>query len=316
MGRLKLAPGGVKRAITISTWFYGLFLHAYPSSFRRLYGTRMVHVFRDSCRDALQRQGPGGLILLWLFILSDLVFSACLERWQVLKEVTRSMALNRQNPTFPLRLWLAIAATAVAFVVSLVASLNLYLLEDSNPLTEAAYSASPLLRFSYDGVYLTALAAGVAVCSILVYTLKQNETLVVVCLIFVTLLVAFGGFGGLLVHHSDIFLIFASIFFALTLISFLCGRLVATHAGHLLGQRSAAVLGACVGVGCMLLVNVVAIVLHTLLLNPVSHALYMQGQIEGTHVNFSLFAMGLAFLTMITCVLSLGYALHLPSHQS
>nr|HET6901175.1 hypothetical protein [Ktedonobacteraceae bacterium] len=316
MARLKLAPGGVKRAIALSAWLYGLFLHAYPAPFRRMYGTRMARVFRDSCRDALQRRGLVGLILLWPSTLFDLMCTACLERWQILKEEARSMALDRRNQKFPLRLWIALVATIIAFAVSLVASLNLYMLEDASPLTQAAYSASPLLRFSYDGIYLSALVAGVAVCAIMGYALVQRTALVVVGLIVVALLVAVGGFGGLLARHPTTFLVFFVVFLALTLISFVCGRAVATHAAPLLGQRPAAVLGACVSVGSMLLVNIVALVLHTLLLNPISHALYMQGQIEGTHLNFSLIAMGLALLTMIACVLSLGHALRLPSHQS
>ncbi|MDQ2714247.1 MAG: hypothetical protein M3Z08_05005 [Chloroflexota bacterium] len=316
MTRLKLAPGGAKRAITFSAWLFALFLRAYPASFRQAYGSRMVRVFRDSCRDALQRRGLAGLIWLWWSTFSDLLFSACLERWQVLKKEARSMALNGRIQNFPPRLWVALAATVMAFAVSLVASLNLYLLEDASPLTQAAYSASPLLRFSYDAIYLTALAAGVAVCGILVYTLVQRQPLVLVSLSVVALLVAVGGFGGLLVRHPGTFLVFLTIFLVLTLISFLSGRAIANYAGRFFGQRPAAVLGACASVGSMLLVNVVALILHTLLLNPVSHALYMQGQIEGTHLNFSLLVMGLAFLTMIVCALSLRLALRLPAHQA
>lgn len=154
MARLKLAPGGVKRAIFLSAWFYGLFLHVYPASFRRTYGSRMIRVFRDSCRNALQKHGLAGFVILWLSTLTDLLFSACLERWQVLKEKARSMIPDKQNQNFPLRLWIAIAATVLAFVVSLVASLNLYLLEDASPLTQAAYSASSLLRFDIDQLFV------------------------------------------------------------------------------------------------------------------------------------------------------------------
>jgi hypothetical protein len=188
--------------------------------------------------------------------------------------------------------------------------------EDASPLAQAAYAASPLLRLSYDGIYLSALAAGVAVCAIVEYALVQRAVLVVASLIVVALLVAFGGFGGLLVRNSATFLVLFAVFLALTLISFLIGSAVATSAGRHLSQRPAAVLGACVSVGSVLLVNVVVLVLHTLILNPVSHALYMQGQIGGTHLNFSLIAMGFALLTMVACAVSLGRAFRLPSHQS
>ena len=305
---------GVSKALALSTWLYGLFLHAYPATFRRAYGSRMSYVFRDSCRDVLQRHGVVFLVPFWLQTLSDLLFTACLEQWSILKEKTRAMTAYPQN--FPPRLWVALAVTLLAFVVSLVASLHLYLLEDASSLTQAVYAASPLLRFSYDGIYLSALVAGVAVCAIVGYALVQRAVLVVAGLIVVALLVAFGGFGGLLFRHFATFLVFFAIFLALTLISVLIGRAVTTRVGRFLGQRPAAILGACVGVGSVLLVNVALLVLHTLILNLVSHALYMQGQIDGTHLNFSLIAMGFAFLTMIACAVSIGHSFRWSSHRS
>jgi len=298
-----------KRAMAFSIWLYSLFLYSYPATFRSAYGSRMLQVFRDSCRDTLQQRGLTGLIVLWSHVLSDLVITAYLERWHILKE--RVMAHTQH---FPQRLWVALIATVFAFAVSLVASLNLYLLEDASQLTQAAYSASPLLRFSYDGIYLTALAAGVVVCAIVGYALIQSELLVSIGLIIVALLVVFGGFGGLLVRHPTTFLAFFAAFFLLLMMSFLVGRFVATRAPRTPGQRPAAVLGACVSAGSVLFINVSVLVLHTLLLNPVSHALYMQGQIEGTHLNFSLISMGVAFLALFTYTVSLIRALRLPVH--
>jgi hypothetical protein len=309
MARSKLP---VRRVIALSVWLYGLFLHAYPATFRGAYGSRMTQVFRDSCRDTLQRRGLTGLISLWLHVLSDLVITVWLERWHVLKEKVRTMAHIQH---FPQRLWIALIATVLAFAVSLVASLNLYLLEDTSQLTQAAYSASPLLRFSYDGIYLSALVAGVIVCAIVGYALVQSELLVSVGLVVVALLVVLGGFGGLLVRHPVTFLAFCAAFLILLLISFLSGRAVATRARRFLGQRSANVLGACASAGGVLFFNVAALVLHTLLLNPVNHALYMQGQIGGTHLNFSLISMGVAFLTLIICVVSLARVLRLSAQQ-
>lgn len=307
---------GVSKSLALSIWLYRLFLHAYPASFRRTYGKRMALVFQDSCRDALQQHGIISLVLLWLQTLVDLLLTACLEQWSVLKEKTRAMTTHAHPQNFPLRLRVALIATLLAFVVSLAASINLYLLEDASSLTQAAYAVSPLLRLSYDGIYLSALAAGVAVCTIVGYALMQRAILVVVSLIVITFLVAIGGFGGLFVRNPTTFLVFFAVFLALTLIGLLIKHAVATRAGRHLSQRPAAVLGACMSVWSMLLVNVVVLVLHTLLLNPVSHALYMQGQIEGTHWNFSLIAMSFALLTMLVCAVSLGRAFRLPSHQS
>jgi hypothetical protein len=316
MARSPRTKEGMRRAIACSEWLFRLLLCVYPTSFRRVYGLRMMRVFRDSCRDVLQQRDLKGLALLWLQTLYDLIINAYLERWYVLKGAVHTMTSGRDIRTTPIRLWLVLTVTLIAFVVSEISSLNLYLLEDASPLTQVAYSVSPLLRFSYDGIYLSSLAAGVAVCAIAGYTIVQRALFVMVGLIIVALLIAFGGFGGLLFRHPETFLLFFVVFVVLTLISFLCGLAVATRFGRVLGQRRAAILGACMSTGCVLLINVVALVLHTLILNPVSHALYMQGQIGATPWNFSLIAMLVALLTVIVCFVSLGRALRLLSHQS
>src|SRR2546421_1577679 len=136
------------------------------------------------------------------------------------------------------RLWIAVATTIIAFVVSLLASINLYLLEDANPLTQAAYSASPLVRFSYDGVYLSALVACVAVCAIVGYAIVRADTSVIIGLILVTLLLLFAGFGGLLVRYPATFLIFFLVFVGLALLSLLVGRAVVARAGRDPRQKS------------------------------------------------------------------------------
>src|SRR5450631_1283582 len=112
MARSKLP---VRRVIALSVWLYGIFLHAYPAIFRDAYGSRMAQVFRDSCHNTLQRRGLIGLISLWLHVLSDLMITVWLERWHSLKERVRIMA---HIQPFPLRLWIALVATVLAFAVS------------------------------------------------------------------------------------------------------------------------------------------------------------------------------------------------------
>jgi len=226
------------------------------------------------------------------------------------------MASHRSAPTLSLRLWFTLAATVVAFVASLLASLNLYLLEDNNPLTQAVYSAAPVLRWSYDGVYVSALVATVAVCAIVAYALTQADVPVVISLIIIALLVALAGFGGLLVRQPTTFLLLFLVFAGLALVSLLPGRAVATWSRHFLSQRSAAMVGACVRVGIALLVNVVALVLHTLALNPVSHPLFMQGQIGQTHFNSLVIAMGIELLALVIFVLGIGFALQFAKKRA
>src|ERR1700730_5896731 len=158
-----------------------------------------------------------------------------------------TMASQELSWNFRPRLWIAVATTILTCIVSLLASINLYLLEDGNPLTQAAYSASPLVRFSYDGVYLSALVACVAVCAIVGYAIARSDTSVVIGVILVSLLIIFGGFGGLLVRYPVTFLIFFLVFMSLALLSLLSGRVVAARSGRNPGQRSAAILGACFG---------------------------------------------------------------------
>ena len=58
-----------------SVRLYRVAIVAYPPAFRREYGTPMVQVFRDACREALTRTGPRGLIRLWLRTGRDLLSS-------------------------------------------------------------------------------------------------------------------------------------------------------------------------------------------------------------------------------------------------
>jgi len=267
-------------------------LRLYPAAFRRAFGTDLWQTCRDAYEEASAR-GSGALALLWLHLGADILRSALPER------------LHAMRPT----LVLAPVLTGIAFFVSLLASLNLYGLEDQNPLTVAAYQASPFLRVSYDGIYLSALVAGVAVCAILAYAIAPANGYVTIGLAMVALLIALGGFGGLLVRSPATFLILFVVFIGLTLVSFLSGRAVAVRLQPRLGPRAAAILGGCVSAGVVLLINMLAVVSHTLVLNPVSHTLYMQGQIAGTHYNALLLVLGGQVLTMLVCLVSILLAL-------
>jgi hypothetical protein len=271
---------------------YRLALYAYPAAFRRAEGAAMWQVFRDSYEEASAR-GQAAVLLLWLRTGADLFRSALPER------------IFSMRPTVVI----AAVTTCITFVVSLLASLNLYLLEDGNPLTSAAYSASPLLRLSYDGAYLSALVAVVAVCGIVAYALVPARGPVIAGLGALALVVVLGGFGGLLVRYPTTFLVLFLVFAGLTAISLLIGQAVAVRLRQRLGERPALVVGACVSTAVALFANVLALVPHTVALNPVSHPLYMQGTIPGTPFNSLLIAMGLEVLTVGICALSILVAL-------
>ncbi len=318
MAQFEQKARGQKRALAISILLYGLLLYAYPAPFRLIYRERLVRVFRDSCRATLEKHGGLFLIPLWGRTCTDLVRTAWLERWQHFMENNSALVASEPSQQLPARLWVALIAMLLSLSVELLASLHLYLLEDASPLDQAAYIASPLLRFSYDVIYLSALASGLAVWAVVGYALIRRHLVVTFGSIFLTLLAALGGFGGLLVHHTETFLVFLGLLFILTRGSFLLGSAATARSIYVynLSSRPAAVLRACARAGVIVLVNLVALVLHTLTLNPVSHALYMQGQIPGTHLNALLIAMVLAFLTGIICMGCLGRAFHLKSQES
>lgn len=299
----------------VAECLYRAALLAYPRSFRHVYGRAMTQTFRARCRTALLSQGSAALLRVCAAELGDLIVSASREHGDELRRLVMSkrrsttMATHGFARQSPPRLWGAGAATIAGGLVAVLASLNLYLLEDGNPLTQAAYRASPLLRFSYDGLYLSALVAGVTLCAIVGYTVAPDGTPVAGGLAVVTLLVALGGFGGLLARHPSTFLALLMAFAGLALLSALGGWAVAARARRGLERRPAAILGACVSASLTLLVNAVLLIAHTLALNPASHLLYLQGQIGGTRANALLVAMAVELLALGACALSVGLAL-------
>ncbi len=223
------------------------------------------------------------------------------------------MGQQSNSWNFSPRHWVALSVTGITFVVALLASINLYLLEDNSSLTSAAYSASSLLRWSYDGVYLSALVAGVALCGIVVYAIVRSNTLAIGILMTMACFVALAGFGGLLIRHASTFLVLFMAFAIVAIVSFLAGRMITIRLQTRLSGRSSDVLGACVSTGVALLINVVCLVVHTLMLNPVSHALYMQGQMGSLHFDTLLVAMRLELIAFVVCALWLGFILLVPA---
>lgn len=224
------------------------------------------------------------------------------------------MALYRQSTSVTPRLWITSGTTLLACIVAVVASINLYGIEDNNPLTQVAYSASSLLRFSYDGVYLSGLLVGVAACALIGYLLVRSEAPIVFSLIFLALLVASGGFGGLIIRQPLTFLSLFAIYIVLALICFFLGRTIASQKRAMLDQRTCLLLGACISADVALLVNLVALTVHTLVLNPINHTLFMQGRIGTTPYNSLVIGLTLELLTILIALT--GTAITLRSHTT
>lgn len=224
--------------------------------------------------------------------------------------------MQRDTRTMRPAVIISAALTGVAFVVSLLASLNLYLLEDQNPLTLAAYRSAPLLRVSYDAAYISALVAGIMVVALLARLFAPTGWSALAVTAALAVVVAFGGFGGLLVRAPLSFLTLFAGFCALTLLCLFIAERTAASLRRTSSDHTAALMGSCAGVVVALLVNAAALAPHTVFLNPVSHALYMQGQLPGAHLNALLLGAALQLLLVAALGLSLLVALLLSRRAS
>ncbi|HEX9035490.1 MAG TPA: hypothetical protein VF808_00700 [Ktedonobacterales bacterium] len=271
---------------------YRLLLTIYPRAFRAHHGDELWQTGRDM---AESRAAGGATATFWLALYADILAGALGERWNQMRGSTWTV-------------WLAAGATLLAVLVSVAAGLNIYLLEDGNPLTSAAYSVSSLLRFSYDMVYVAALVAGVTGVAVAAaaFTSAQIARWVTIAL---AALVALGGFGGLLARRPAVAVAFIVGFAALTALCLLASWGVARALANRASTRTATLIGGCVGAGVALLVDAAALVIHTLALNPVSHALYMQAQIGQTRYNAALIGMVAQASLVILCALLLALAI-------
>lgn len=272
---------------------YRATLALYPRAFRERHGLELWQTGRDMA-EAARAAGRRVGVSFWLALYADALAGALVERVKAMRGATWTA-------------WLAFGATLLAVAVSVAASLNLYLLEDGNPLTASAYGSSALLRYSYDGAYLAALVAGVAGVALLAYALAPARVATAGAL-GLAALVALGGFGGLLARHPLNGLALIGAFAGLSLLCLLVGWGVARALTARRGARAASLIGACAGAGLALLADAAALIVHTFALNPASHALYMQGRIGATPLNALLIGMAAQALMVALCGLTLALA--------
>jgi hypothetical protein len=80
--------------IALSERIYSALLVLYPTDYRREYGTLMVQVFRDVCRDQYHRQGLPGMVLWWCATFLDLAFTVIEQRRKVRFTLSKSSFLQ------------------------------------------------------------------------------------------------------------------------------------------------------------------------------------------------------------------------------
>jgi hypothetical protein len=85
-----MKPMSPTSLITLSERAYRAMLIFYPADYRREYGSLMVQVFRDVCRDTYHRQGLAGILFWWCATLLDLTLTVIEQRRKVRLAMSKS----------------------------------------------------------------------------------------------------------------------------------------------------------------------------------------------------------------------------------
>ena len=105
---------------------YRLLLFVYPATHRREYGTLMVQVFRDLCRDSFRQKGLLGLFQLWVHVLTDAAVTAAVEHSYALKQGEKPMTKKQYRLAvfltgYPLGLWLMLLLINPTYATRMIA---------------------------------------------------------------------------------------------------------------------------------------------------------------------------------------------------
>jgi hypothetical protein len=99
-------------SISRMTQLYRILLALYPGAHRRAYGPLMEQLFRDRCREVLNRPGRSGVARLWRNVLADFIVSMPSEH---LAELIHTMKIqNIEKLSFRLLLIAVILSAVVA----------------------------------------------------------------------------------------------------------------------------------------------------------------------------------------------------------
>jgi len=146
------------RSVALSAGVYRWLLYAYPGAFRRAYGREMTQVFRQTCWAAHTRAGLGGVALLWLPLLGDVLINAVRERVATLRRSAGGGGVIRIDEPRAERLWIGwTAAGAVAWGSGLLGAILLAsaIAQVMGPRTGDAH-ATVLIEVTAQGLLLVA----------------------------------------------------------------------------------------------------------------------------------------------------------------
>lgn len=110
-------------AVLRSEKIYRRLLRLYPKNHRQEFGTSMVQVFRDLCRQSYSSNGPRGLAKVWLKTIPDLTQSVILEHEYEMRRWLMAAKQNSHggtNPRWVMGLLISASIIAVGMIASIV----------------------------------------------------------------------------------------------------------------------------------------------------------------------------------------------------
>lgn len=191
-----------------------------------------------------------------------------------------------RQPVYNRRVLFAVGAVLLAAFVVFLNSLNFYQIEDDSALAHLAYQANLVLNVSFSMIYITAIVIAVAAISLCIqFTLSLwNDGPVPGMYLFAACLAIFvglGAFWGLALRHPLSFFLSIGLFAALIVVVLALGRSVAVKfSPPFVEQRVTAISSFSISLVLALVLNVLAAVLHTVLLRVAVPALYASSDLR------------------------------------
>ncbi len=148
------SPAQSSRLVAATLWVYRRLLLLHPAAFRREYGSAITQVFRQACRDAYAKQGPRGVVQLWLPACADLLRGALAEYLALLFPTKGSpyMLHYRRSATILFTAYIAFVLAGMGF-----AKLSEDVMKSSLP------SAHPLFAVTYDAIMVLSVISLLAI---------------------------------------------------------------------------------------------------------------------------------------------------------
>lgn len=221
------------------------------------------------------------------------------------------------------RVPLATLAVLGASLVVFFNGVDVYLIEDGNPLARLAYRAAPALNTSFAAIYTTALGVGVLaiVAAGRFVVARWGMTSMSHAAPLVALVVAvaaLAGLWGLAIRHPVTFVLLVAGLAAFVTVALVMGRAIVTWWSHGAATGSAAegVLAVCAAAVLGMSVNVAVSIAHTVIMRIAASALYASTIVRIAGVASGELAIASALAAVCTVVAAVMVARAIPVRRA